>query len=467
MTQIALLKGIYADSAGDFRTALPRNMVPVPKPQGISEGYLRPAEGIVALGEGPGVARGAVVWRGNCYRVLGTKLCRVLNNGTVVEIGDVGGTGNCRLDYSFDYLAISSSGALYLWDETTLTQVTDTDLGTVVDFVWIDGYFISTDGEFLVQPELTDPTSVNPLKYGSAEVDPDGIKATLKVNNELHALNRFTTEVYQNIGGDFFAFQRIPGAMVSRGTIGTRTCCEFLGSVAFIGSGRNEPPAVWLGAGGDSVKISTREIDTLLQTHSEGVLASCLMETRVDKGHQHLLMHLPDRTLVYDAAASKELQDPVWFDIATCTHGDEQYRARDLQWFGGRWTVADPQSGAVGYLTDTLSTHWGEAIGWNFGTMILYNEGRGAIFHELELVALTGRVALGVDPTIWTSYSLDGVTWSDEKPVRAGTTGNRTKRLVWLSQGGMQHWRIQRFRGTSDAHLSFPRLEARIEGLAA
>ena len=104
-------------------------------------------------------------------------------------------------------------------------------------------------------------------------------------------------------------------------------------------------------------------------------------------------------------------------------------------------------------------------MGWEFGTLIIYNEGNGAIFHELELVALSGRSELGKTSTVWTQYSLDGEAWSMPKGISAGRRGRRDKRLVWLSQGPMRHWRIQRFQGTSDARLAVSRLEARLEPL--
>jgi hypothetical protein len=72
----------------------------------------------------------------------------------------------------------------------------------------------------------------------------------------------------------------------------------------------------------------------------------------------------------------------------------------------------------------------------------------------------------GLDPTINTSYSIDGQTWSQQKFIKAGKTGERAKRLVWFHQGWMRNWRVQRFQGTSDAHMSFARLEAAIEPLA-
>lgn len=69
------------------------------------------------------------------------------------------------------------------------------------------------------------------------------------------------------------------------------------------------------------------------------------------------------------------------------------------------------------------------------------------------------------DPVIWTSYSLDGETWSQERPINAGKQGQRCKRLQWRNQGSMRNYRMQRFRGTSDAHLSIARLEANLEAL--
>jgi hypothetical protein len=128
--------------------------------------------------------------------------------------------------------------------------------------------------------------------------------------------------------------------------------------------------------------------------------------------------------------------------------------------------VGDPQSSNIGYLVQDTGYHWGERVSWEFGTLIVYNEGNGALFNELELVSLTGSVALGTNPFISTSYSVDGRSFSQDKFIAVGTIGNRKKRLAWFQQGHMRNWRIQRFRGDSDAHVSFVRLEAQIEALA-
>jgi hypothetical protein len=465
--QIPILTGIYTNGIGDFRVEYPRNMVPVVLKEGISDGYFRPADGIVALGAGPGIDRGAISWNGLLYRVMGTKLVSISSTNVVTVIGDVGGTGLVTFDYSFDYLAVASSGKFFLYKPATgLQQVTDVDLGTVLDFVWVDGYFMTTDGSYLVVTELNDPFSVNPLKYGSSEADPDPIVALMKVKNEVYALNRNTIEVFNNVGGSLFPFQRVEGAQVQRGVVGTNACCLFMDTIAFLGGGRNESVGVWVISAGIAEKVSSREMDQILADYTEAELSLVHLESRVNKDFRQLYIHLPDQTLVFDGASTAKAGTPVWYILTTSIVEKAEYRAQNFIWIYNRWIVGDTKSVNFGYLTDTLSSHWGELNGWEFSTVIVYNESRGLIFHELELIALTGNAIFGADPSIWTSYTEDGRTWSQERVCKAGLTGVRGKRLSWLRQGRMRQWRAQKFRGTSDAQLAIARLEARIEPLA-
>ena len=487
MVQIPIVNGIYADVSPDFRVAYPVNFLAVPRATGISDGYLRPSDGIVELGVSPGgdtlsldfitpsysayspppgIGRGGIVWNGEAYRVMGTKLVSVAADGTVTVLGDVGSGGQCRFDYSFDRLAITSGGRLYYWNGSALVEVTDPDLGTALTVVWIDGYFMTTDGEFLVVTELTDPTQVNPLKYGSSEIDPDPVVSLLKLRNEIYAINRNTIEVFDNVGGELFPFQRNEGAQIPKGCVGTNACCVFVETIAFLGSGRNEAPGIYVGANANAQKISTQEIDELLLGYSEAELAEVIMEARNDRSHQLLYVHLQDRCLVYDAGATGALGQPVWTVLTSTLNGFAQYRARDMLYVYDGWQVIDPASPAIGVLSRDVSSHWGDKVRWEFGTQVVYNNGAGGIMSSLELVALTGSVAMGTTPTISTSYTVDGVNWSQDRALHVGGLGQRAKRLVWFRQGSMRHWRIQRFRGTSDAHMAVARLEAAIEPLA-
>ncbi|WP_335956616.1 packaged DNA stabilization protein [Acinetobacter bereziniae] len=462
--QIPVLNGIYTDQNSDFRTSYPRNMIPVPKDQGISQGYLRPAEGIEQFSELSAIDRGGIEWKGVCYRVCGNKFIKVDDKGVVTEIGDVMGYGQCNFDYSFDHLAINSYPHMYLFDGEELKQITDNDLGVVVDVTWVDGYFMTTDGEFIVVTELNDPFQVNPLKYGSSEADPDPIKALIKVRNEVYALNRYTIEIFDNVGGENFPFARIDGALATRGSLGTKTCCKYSEAVAFLGGGKNEPVALWVSANGSTNKISTREIEQIIHQYDEKTLSDCLMESRLIDGHNWLYLHLPDQTIVYDSAASEASQQPVWFTLGSGLI-KSQYLAQNFVWCYGKWIVGHPNQPKLGVFTNEKGEHWGDVVTWEFGTTILYNESRGAIFHQVELACLTGRVDFNKDPMISTQYSLDGVNWSNAKFIRSGKAGDLNKRLVWFQQGYMNNWRMQKFSGTSDSRLTVARLEVQIEPL--
>jgi len=466
VVQVPILSGIGTIGA-DFKSEYPLNLIPVPKSQGISEGYLRPAEGIITIADGGGINRGGTRWRDEHYRVSGINLIKVGADNTVTIIGPVGATGGfnyATFAQSFDYLAINAGGKVFMYDGTTLTQVTDPDLGVSLDIEWANGYFISTDGESLISSDINDPFSYNLLRYASSEINPDPVVALQKLRNEIYAVNRYTIEVFSAITnpGTGFPFGRIEGAQIMKGAVGSRACCEFMQGLAFLGSGDNQPPAVWVGASGQAVKLSTRDIDDALKTYADDVIEAVVLEARADRGHEFLYIHLPDKTFVYDGMASATLQQPIWFVLKSTNSG---YRARGMVWCYNQWNVADPFGSLIGKYSDDVGSHYGDLTMWKFSTPVIYGEGKGVQVHELELVALSGSVDIDDDPVIATEYSLDGLAWSQPRYIKAGRRGERNKRLTWDKQGEFRNWRIQRFSGDSRAHLAFARLEARIEAL--
>lgn len=469
MTQIPILNGVYVDVNADFRTSYPRNLIPVPKEQGISKGYLKQAQGLTKLGTGPGVDRGGINWNGVCYRVMDTTLLSVDENGIITALGQVGSDGlMVTFDYSFDRLAVCSAKKLYYWSPSLgLVQVTDPNLGSVINFIWIDGYFLFTDGSTLGVTTLNDPMSVNPLAYGSSEADPDPILCIIKIRNEAAVMNRYTIEFMQDTAAGLYPFTRVDGAEVMRGCIGTKCAVAFVqDSIAFMGSARKEPPAIWTALNGISTKISTLEIDEILISYTEAQLALCMLERRVERNSEWLYVHLPDQTLVYDYNSTLTVGEPVWYVLDSGIGPTKQaWRMRNLVWAYNKWIFGDVISSNIGTFTDSNSYAYGNETSWQCETIIIYNQTNGAIFHELELIALTGNIDNTKEPTVWMSYSTDGLTWSREKPRSVGKIGNRYKRLNWLHCGNMKMFRIQRFRGTSSAHIALAALEARIEPL--
>jgi hypothetical protein len=465
---IPILAGVFTDAVPDVRTAYPVNLVAVAGDNGVSGGYLRPHDGIVSQGTGSAVTRGLYAWseKNTLFYVAGTEFGSQAADGTRTVLGTVAAGGPVTMVNSFERLAIASGGRLYYWDLSTLTEVTDARLGVCLDIEWLGGYFVSTDGEFIVTTSLLDPTVIRPFDYANPESSPDPLVALLRTRNEINALGRVTIEVFSNVGGSDFPLATIPGAQVQRGVIGTHACCLFLDRIAFLGSGPNEAPAIYLAAGGSTEKISTDEIEYLLATIPETQLADVVVESRIDAAHQYLYIHLPDRTMLFDFTASSHLGQPVWSTLSSAlSETPSTFRARYFTWCYDRWNVADPTTGIYGHLDGSIGSHWGDAVRCEVSTNMIFTGGVGGVINMLELVGLPGRCAVTADPRISTSYSTNGRTWSLDESISAGMVGDDRKRLQWRRQGRWSNYRIQRFRWTSEANLSVMRLVATLTPL--
>ncbi len=418
--QIGILSGIYVDSDGDFEFSYPINREPVIIDSGISKGFLRPAPGVIQIGTGPGGDRGGIFWQGMCYRVMGSELVTVGADGAYGSIGPITGSDLATMDFSFDRLAIAADLKLWYLFGGVLSQVTDPDLGIVIDMLFDDGYFMTTDGTHLVVTELLDPTSIDPLKYGSAEEYPDPITGLMKTHGEVSALNRFSIENFQNIGGTGFPYQRNDGALIEKGCVGPRAKAYIAQTFAFVGGGKNEAVGVYFAGPGTAVKVSTEIIDDFLAELTEAQLYELHVESRTDSDEQRLIIHLPSKSLVYYVSASNAAKEPVWTILASGIQFDAAYEPRSAVRAYGQWMVADG-NGRIGNLSYAVSTQFGEVAGAQFDTKLLYNDSAWAILGELELVGTPGR-----NTNIFFSYTIDGETWSMERQILGGTTDSAT-----------------------------------------
>jgi len=467
MTKVSLLSGAYTDETADWRGAMPINKEPIFGDNGINSGYLGQVDGLTQQASGYGASRGGINWNGVCYRVMGSSLLRVADDGTVTVLGDVGNDGlDCSLDYSFDRLAVTSAGNLFYWNGAALTQVTDPDLGTVFDVMFVDGVFMMTDGTYLVITDTNDPMSIDPLRYGSVEEDPDPIFAICKIRGEVYALGQYTIQNFQDVGGQGFPFANNAGAIIPRGIVGRKAWCYFNETFAFVGGNRWERPTVCIAEQGRSQSIATQEVDKLLAALAPDEMTALTMDARNDSNEQRLYLHLPDRTLCYMNQASIAVGSPVWITLQEGVALDQAYTGRHLVPCYGKWLAASPD-GKIGYLDDTAPGFWGATSGWRFQTNFLYNESMGGILHRVELVGLPGRTAFGAEALIFMSTTTDGETWGQEQRISGGKFGERAKRLVWWPNRRFANIMGIRFRGEGQAHSSFTRLEVGLEGLAA
>lgn len=470
--QIDIIKGIY-NKDGDYGDKYPINMQVIAQQTNLSSAYLKNINGVSLFSDCSvyGLDRGGINWNGRLFRALGSFLVEIDSNGFGTVIGHIGDDiKSASFAYSFDRLAVVSNGNLfyYVSDANTFHEVTDADLGVVSNILWVDGYFVLNDNEFIIVTELNDPESVDPFKYGSSEVNPDDIISILKLKNELVALNRYSIEFFSNVGNAGFPFQRIDGAVITRGCIGRDACCVYDDTITFLGNALNEQVGIYQAVNGQSIKISTKEIDNVIALYTEEQLKITKIEMILHDGDLFLYVHFFNHTWIYNITASKALQNNVWYKATSFINGSKNYYdAWNFTYCFDKLICGRRSDKTLGYIDDTVSTHWGNKINWEFQTNILYNEGNGAIIHEMELQHNIKTLPLNQDAYIFTDFSFDdGLTWSEARMLSIGRSGNRYQRMRFMRNGRINSKRVQRFKGDSDAFMSISRLDMRIEPLA-
>lgn len=466
MTQLPIINGIKASAKAGFDVEYPTNAEPIPVDTNISKGFLRTPPGTVGIGTGPDIDRGGINWNGVLYRVMGDRLVSVSALGVVTDLGEVADDGlPVSLHYSFTDLSIGSGQNLYYWNPTDgLRRVTDEDLGPVLDHIFVSGYFMTTDGENIVVTELDDPLAVDPLKYGASETDPDPVTGLILIEpgNEVYALNRYTIDPFQNVGGNGFPFALVNGGTIPKGCVSQSAKCHFLESFAFVGSGNNEALGVYIAASGSATKISTRTIDKILAMVTDPTQIIC--ESVVYDDEQRLLVHLPDQTLIFCAQASALVGEKVWY-YRKAGSGRALRPRFHVNVYDG-WYVGDHDAPNIGKLDFAISTDYGEENEGLFTTYLVYNEGKGAICHSLELAGQPGRVPFGKQGTVFISRSLDGEEWGEERSVSTGKAGQRDKRVQLRPHWKLHNYMALRFRWLDSSIATWARLEAEFEGLS-
>lgn len=459
MVAISLLSGVKGSEAGEFVRSYPVNFEPVIITSGISNGQLRLVPGVTQMGIGPGNDRGGINWNGTHYRVMGTRLISIGADGTVTDLGDVGSGPRCAFDYSFDRLAIWSGGRLYYYAVSTgLVQNTSVNLGTALDGLWIDGFFMSTDGTYVVVTELSDPMTVKPLKYGSAEEDPDPITGLIKYRDEAYILGRNSTQVFQNVGGAGFPFADQKSWGFPFGCVGPMAKALLGDGFAFVGSGRNEGLNVYYAVQGVAKPIGCRELcDALDALPNPSVVE---VEERSGRNERRLFVHLPAETWVFLLNASELAQQPIWYTCKTDANG---YRCRNAIDVYGKSIVGDSQSGAFGELSYDESNHFGIYPGAQFDCGLVYNQSLGGIVHSVELVGLPGR---GQGGTVFMSMTRDGETFGAERAV-AFTPAARDRRVAWRPHARIGNYVGFRFRFAGGALSGIASCEMKAQPLGS
>lgn len=279
---------------------------------------------------GLGPNRGCHVMDGVPYFVQGDSLISLSSTGAVTSHGTIPGSKRAYTADNGRYLVIvvdDGSGYVYDNDAGALTKITDPAYRPASAVVFKDGYFVfsALAGDVFFNSALNDPFTYNALDFGSAEIDPDKIVSVHVNHNELFVTGEKTIELFQNVGGSGFPFQRIPGANVQKGVHARHTVINFDNTFCFAGGGENELTAIWKIVGSSGVqKISTDAIDNEIQQFTRDEIKDAFAWTYGWRGQflagftfESGRAAVKSRTFVYNATASALSQRSIWFELQT------------------------------------------------------------------------------------------------------------------------------------------------------
>lgn len=454
------IKGDKHGADTDYRDALPVNMYAVKRDMFGVQGYMLQMPGLASLATGVGIDRGGY-WndkQNTHFRVSGSKLVTV-SGATVTQLGDIAGTGLASMTHSFNTQAVVAGGKFYLYDTTTgYREVTDPELGTPIDVVWVDGYYFFTDGEFIYHTDTNNESSIDPLKYSTAEFTPDFTYGVAKTeDNKVMVFGRYSIEYFINVASENFAFQRVPSRAMKIGIVGTHCKAEVNSKMYILGGRKEEAISLHVIGVGAATKLGTREVDKAIAKYSEAQLLNASIESYEHDGNTFVIIQLPNEVLLFnETIAGVAGVDQAWSILRSDVVGAMPWRAINGVFDQGQnvWVFGDKQDTTIGKIDSSLATQYGEIVEWLLYTPFVYLE--RASIDQIEIETIPGFTTTQ-DATVFLSMTYNGVTYGKEWIQLYGAPNDYGQRFIVNRLGYVADWVGIKLRGASRSRMAFSR----------
>ena len=422
------------------------NLYPEATPvAGKTAGFLNRAPGLrllATLGTGP--IRG--LWSPEptgafAYVVSGNEFYQIDQNYNATLRGTVTGTGPVSMSDNGAQIFIAANPSGYIYNMNTLTysMITDPDFPGAVTVGYLDGYFVFNEpnSQKIWVTELLNGSSIDPLKFASAEGSPDGLVSLIVDHREAWLFGSNSVEVWYDVGGSGFPLQRIQGAYNEIGCIAPYSVAKLDNGVFWLGADARGQGIVYRTNGYTGVRISTHAVEWQIQQY--GNISDAIGYTYQQDGHAFYVLIFPsaNTTWVYDVATDN------WHERASWNNGVFTRNRSNCQMnFNQEIIVGDYADGRIYafdlnvYADDNLPQKWLRS--WRALPPNQNNLTRTAQ-HTLQLDCETGTGLItgqGNDPQVMLRWSDDGGhTWSNEHWTTMGAIGTYGTRTFWRRLG--------------------------------
>ncbi len=378
-----------------------------------------------------GEGRGGVNWQGILYSVVGTTLYKVDSAHTYTSMGTVNGVGTVSFGETPTQLVICANSASYVFNGTTVTQITDVDFISGVQCCSIDGYVLfrrESTGVFF-SSDLADGSSYDALNFGTAEGLSDNIVGIIADHRQAILAGSQSMEIWYNAGVSGFPFIRDANGFIEIGCASGKTLAKADNTVFWLASDLT----VRRLDGVTPIRVSQHGVEQAIAGYD---VSDAEGFAYTQYGHLFYVLTFPtsDATWVYDATTNE------WHERSS--YGLGRWRPSSAVLCYGRWYVQDYETGKIGYLDRDTYTDWDETHRVEMTFDDIYSDGRlirHALFELLCEVGV-GTTGQGADPQVTLEYSNDsGQTWRTAATKALGEVGEYNTRVRWHRLGASRY----------------------------
>jgi hypothetical protein len=285
------------------------------------------------------------------------------------------------------------------------------------------------------------PISGN-TSFSSKDGSPDNLVALIVDHREVYLMGEASSEVWTDVGGNPFPFQRIPGTNTQHGIAAKFSVARFGDSFCYVSRNNRGQAQIMQMKGYIPTRISNHAVENSITNQ---YVDDAIAWTYQLEGHECYVVSFPtlELTWAYDLASG------MWHKWLY-TNNDGTYtrhRGNCCAVFQGMVLVGDYQDGSIYELDKNNYTDNGQYTRRLRRAPHLVTDLQRQYFDELQIqfqpgVGLTGittplnNEVVGADPQAMLRWSNDGgSTWSSEHWTSIGKIGKYKNRAIWRRLG--------------------------------
>lgn len=390
-----------------------------------------------------GPQRAAISFKNSLYSLSGSDFVRIGDDGSVRSLGTVSGTKRADIAKNVNQIAILVEPNLWVYDGVTLARVTDGDFTSrgAKRMAVMDNYgaFIEPNSGRWFICDLADFTVYDSLDFATAEGNPDDLVSIESNNRQFILFGEESGEMWDNLGGSGFPFQRNPNGYFETGCGAPYSTCSVDNTCYWIDQDRLARRL----EGNIARRISYEGVEERWQDYS--TISDAYSFPYVFDGHTFVVFTFPTAgaTWAYDINTQE------WHERQS--FGYDHWRANWVVKCYDKTFVGDTQTGAIGEMGATTYSEWGGVLLREATTGAVTDKGRDIQHDRLELELDVGTAPMtgqGSEPKIMLDASNDGgVNFWAKSNRSLGAAGKYKSKVHW-DRLGRSDERVYRYRVT-------------------